>query len=314
MEYRTLGNTGITVSRLCFGALTMGPLQSNLAPEQAGAIMAYAFDQGVRFVDAAQLYGVYPHIREALRRTRHEIVVSSKAYAYEYQQAIDAVEEARKGLDRDVVDIFMLHEQESEHTLRGHRPALEALYDLKAKNIIRAVGISTHYIAGVRAAARLGLDVIHPLINVDGWGIVDGSRDEMAAAIADAHAAGIGIYTMKAFGGGNLHKKAADCLRYALSRPFADSIAIGMQSIDEVDANCGFFETGAFTPAQEAALAAKNRHIHIEDWCVGCGNCAAHCPQGALQVCDGIAQVNREKCVLCCYCNAFCGEYAIRVL
>ncbi|HHX74544.1 MAG TPA: aldo/keto reductase, partial [Firmicutes bacterium] len=34
MEYRILGKTGIHVSRLCFGTLTLGPLQSNLPLEQ----------------------------------------------------------------------------------------------------------------------------------------------------------------------------------------------------------------------------------------------------------------------------------------
>ena len=36
MEYTELGKTGIRVSRLCFGALTMGPLQAGLLPEAAG--------------------------------------------------------------------------------------------------------------------------------------------------------------------------------------------------------------------------------------------------------------------------------------
>ena len=35
MEYTELGKTGIRVSRLCFGALTMGPLQAGLLPEAA---------------------------------------------------------------------------------------------------------------------------------------------------------------------------------------------------------------------------------------------------------------------------------------
>jgi aryl-alcohol dehydrogenase-like predicted oxidoreductase len=181
----------------------MGPLQAGFDPVEAGEILAFAFEKGVNFVDMAQLYGVYPYVREGLRRWgRDNIILTSKTYAYERQMALDAVDEARRALDRDVIDIFMLHEQESEHTFRGHMPALEALYDLKARGVIRAVGASTHHVAGVRAAAALGLDVIHPLLNVEGWGIVDGTRAQMEAAVADAHAAGIGIYIMKIFGGG----------------------------------------------------------------------------------------------------------------
>jgi len=314
MEYRALGKTGLRVSRLCFGSLTVGPLQAGLKPEEAGEILAFAFENGVNFLDAAQLYEVYPHIREGLKRTNKDIIIASKSYAYERQQALDAVDECRKALDRDVIDIFMLHEQESIHTLRGHKPALDALYELKSKGIIKAVGISTHHVAAVEGAMQIGLDVVHPLINVDGWGIVDGTREDMERAVSKAHDMGIGIYTMKTFGGGNLHKKSEQCLEYSLSLPFADSIAIGMQSIDEVKANISFFETGRYTEEEKAALDAKKRHIHIEDWCTGCGECTRHCPQKASKVVDGRVIVDGDKCVLCSYCSAFCEMSAIRVL
>ncbi len=315
MEYRQLGKTGLRVSRLCFGSLTMGPLQAGFSPEEAGEILAFALEQGINFVDMAQLYGVYPYVRYALDKTkRDDIVLCSKTYAYEHDAALEAVEEARKALDRDVIDIFMLHEQESALTLRGHRPALDALYECKAKGIVRAVGISTHHVAAVRAAANIGLDVIFPLINVAGWGIVDGTRQEMEDAVSDAYAQGIGIYIMKAFGGGNLHKRSEECLNYVLSLPFADSIAIGMQGRDEVEANIHFFETGSYTPAQAERLRTKNRRIHVEDWCIGCGTCASHCPQGAISVENGRMHVDPNKCVLCSYCSAFCDMYAIKML
>jgi len=297
MIYHHLGNTGITVSKLCFGALTVGPLQAGLSPEAAGEVLAFGFHMGINFVDMAELYGVYPHVREGLRRAKSgdSAVLCSKTYAFKRQAALDAVDAARRSLDRDVIDIFMLHEQESEHTLRGHRDALDGLYGLKAQGVLRAVGISTHYVAGVRAATELGVDVIHPLLNVAGWGIVDGSRREMEDACAAACCRGIGIYAMKVFGGGNLHRRSAECLSYALSLAFADSIAIGMQSMDEVRANLSFFENGCYTAKEEEVLLRRDRRLHVEDWCTGCGNCTRHCPQGALYVADGYLNVKREK-------------------
>ena len=95
MIKNALGKTGLNVSRLCFGSLTMGPLQAGFDPAEAGEILAFAFDRGVNFVDMAQLYGVYPYVREALRRTkRDDIVLCSKTYAYERDAALEAVEEA----------------------------------------------------------------------------------------------------------------------------------------------------------------------------------------------------------------------------
>ena len=43
------------------------------------------------------------------------------------------MEKARHEIDRDVIDIFMMHEQESKWTLKGHRDALEYLLDAKCK-------------------------------------------------------------------------------------------------------------------------------------------------------------------------------------
>ena len=59
MQYTTLGKTDIEVSRLCLGALTMGPLQAGLSPNEGGEIIAAAVGLGINFVDTAQLYRTY---------------------------------------------------------------------------------------------------------------------------------------------------------------------------------------------------------------------------------------------------------------
>lgn len=60
----------------------------------------------------------------------------------------------------------MLHEQESLLTLKGHREALKRLKQFKDEGIIRAVGISTHFIGCVNATALFPeIEVIHPIIN-----------------------------------------------------------------------------------------------------------------------------------------------------
>ena len=80
-----------------------------------------------------------------------------------------------------------------------------------------------HHVAAVRGAMSVGLDVIHPIINLEGVGIADGTREDMEKALTDAASWGIGIYTMKALGGGNLFRRAEECLKYAFSLPFAAS-------------------------------------------------------------------------------------------
>lgn len=53
MQQRTLGRTGISVSRICLGTMTWG--EQNTEAE-GHAQMDYAFDQGVNFLDTAELY------------------------------------------------------------------------------------------------------------------------------------------------------------------------------------------------------------------------------------------------------------------
>ncbi|HHY52186.1 MAG TPA: aldo/keto reductase, partial [Clostridiales bacterium] len=165
MKYAWLGKTGIQVSRICFGTLTAGPLQANLPLEEGATLMAEAIERGINFFDTAQLYETYPYLRRAMEITgKKDIVISTKTYAYTRQLAQEALEQARRELNRDVIDIFMLHEQESIHTLRGHREALEYFFEQKQKGVIRAVGASMHRIAAVEGALQMGLDVIHPLL------------------------------------------------------------------------------------------------------------------------------------------------------
>lgn len=46
--------------------------------------------------------------------------IFTKSYAYDSKTAEDSLAKALKELNTDYIDGFLLHEQESEHTLRGH--------------------------------------------------------------------------------------------------------------------------------------------------------------------------------------------------
>jgi aryl-alcohol dehydrogenase-like predicted oxidoreductase/Pyruvate/2-oxoacid:ferredoxin oxidoreductase delta subunit len=310
MKNIPLGNTKIDVSPLCFGTLTFSPIQGYAGGSgPAAEVLTRAFELGVNFIDTAQLYDNYGVLRPALTgRLGRDVITASKTYAYTARDAIAAVEEARAGLGRDVIDIFLLHEQTGEDTLRGHGPALEALYNLKARGVIRAVGISTHHIKGVRAAVSAGLDIVHPLLNITGLGIADGSRGEMEAAVSAAMDAGLGVYVMKALGGGNLFRRAAEALAYACG--WGHSLALGMRDIPEVEAAVEFFGTGALPDLR----GKRERRLHIADWCAGCGMCVEKCANKALTLSGDRAAADADKCVLCGYCGAACGELCIKIV
>ncbi len=315
MEYRQLGSTGIKVSRICFGVLTIGPLQASLPVSQGAQVIRYALDRGVNFFDTAQYYRTYPYLREALKGYGGEAVVASKSYAYTRHKMAEAVEEARRGTDRDIIDIFLLHEQESALTIRGHWEAYEYLLECKQRGIIRAAGISTHTVAGVKAAAAVPeIDVIHPLYNINGVGIVDGTADDMGRAIAEAAHAGKGIYGMKPLGGGNLLADAERAFSFVLANENLHAIAVGMKTQEEVDMNVRLFCGEQVPPGVKARVNAVPRRLHIESWCTGCGRCADRCTAGALRIVGGKAEVDGDACRLCGYCGPACEEFCIKIV
>ena len=312
MEYVELGNSGIVVSKLCFGSLTVGPMQANHPIEDGAEIISYAFSRGINFIDTAQYYDNYKYIK-----LTDDIVISSKTYAYSREQAVKAVEQARRELNRDYVDIFMLHEQESIHTLQGHMEALEYLFEAKAKGIIRAVGVSMHHIAAVDGVCELKkrgcpIDCIHPIYNMLGIGIADGTAEDMACTLNKAKDLGIGIFSMKPLAGGHLYNKPHEAFDFVLAFDAIASVAVGMQSIAEVDANINYFETRDKTAFDN--LNKTKRRLFIEPQCSGCGNCIKRCGQNALQIKNGQVHVDHDRCVLCGYCVKVCELFAIKVL
>ena len=315
MEKRRLGNTDIEVSRMCFGTLTLGPLQADLSIDEGAEVIIEAFSRGINFVDTAQLYKTYRHIRRAMDVSgQHDIVISSKAYAVTREDALRAVEEARKELDRDIIDIFMLHDQESIHTIRGHAEALDCLFELKAKGIIKAVGLSTHWVDGVRGAIEAKLDIVHPLINKSGIGIVGGGVSDMLEAISEAHDNGIGTFAMKPLGGGNLIRDPEGAFEFVQGQNCLDSIAVGMRTQAEVEANVRIFEGHTVDEDLREQLNKVPRELMINFRCTGCGSCLEMCGNGAISVVDGKAQVDRQLCVICGYCATKCPSFAIRVI
>lgn len=319
MEYRVLGRrAGLRVSRLCFGTLTLGPLQAGLTLEEGAELLAEAYHRGVTFWDTAELYYNYPYLRRAVQKIKEVPVIATKTYAWTRKGARASLEKARRKLDLDYIPIFLLHEQESALTLHGHRPALNFFLEAKLKGLIQAVGISCHTIAAVRAAINFQeLDVIHPIINFQGIGIKDGKIEEMLRAVREAFEKGFGIYAMKVLGGGHLIREARKAINYVKNLPFVHSLALGMASKEELEANLLLMEGKELPQSLTLKLGGKKRRLKIEEWCTGCGACIEKCPQGALFLRDGRdsrrAAVDERLCIFCGYCGAACPEFCLKI-
>ncbi|HNZ09197.1 MAG TPA: aldo/keto reductase [Bacillota bacterium] len=315
MERRRLGRSGITVSRMCLGTLTVGSLQMGMDPKKAADVFEAAYEKGVDFYDSAMIYGSHPHVNEFLKRVpRDKVTITSKSYDYTYDGMRKSVETALRQLGTDYIDIYLMHEQESRLTLKGHEDGFKCLVDCKEQGLIRAVGVSTHACEVAEAASELDfLDVLHPMFNYKSIGFLDGGIERMEKAVARAHEAGLGVYAMKILGGGLMIGEIQKALRWALANDDLDSIAIGIANKRELELDLMMFE--GIEPSKEQLLAAyKSKSILIEEWCSGCGACVPSCKQGAISVVNGKAEVDRNKCVLCGYCGRACPNFNIRIV
>ena len=311
-----LGRTDLQVSRLVYGTLPLGPLQANLSAEQGGELIRHALNLGVNMLDTAALYGTYQHIREGLRGIDKKVHVVSKTHATTAVEARQHVEHALDEMGLTQLDIVHLHGARLANPFVDRAQVFAELLKMKQEGLILHLGLSTHYICAVRRAAENpDIDVIHPLINQTGMGILDGSSLEMATAIAFAAAQGKGIYGMKALAGGNLIKTARDSFRYVLKLKGMHALAVGMLSRQEIEAHLQLIETGDADVRLWEQLEKRIRKIQImEKFCKGCGACIPACTNHGLYLEDGKAKIKPEDCILCGYCAAACPEFLIRVI
>ncbi|MBU5636385.1 aldo/keto reductase [Geomonas sp. Red69] len=316
MKKVALGCTGLSINPLVFGTLPLGPLQASLSPEEGGRLIRYALERGVNLLDTAELYQTYPHIRAALAGFTGEVHIATKTHANTAQAARGHVERALTELAVERLDIVHLHGARVADPFVERPEVIEVLLRMKEEGKIAHVGLSSHFVSAMRKSVQHPeIEVVHPLINRTGMGIIDGSQEEMAAAIAACAAAGKGVYAMKALAGGNLISTARESLRYVLGLAGVHGIALGMLSEAEIDGNLALFQEGRADEALWNTLEGRRRKLTImEAFCKGCGACVPACTNNALSLVDGRAKVDDDECILCGYCGAACPEFMIRVV
>jgi predicted aldo/keto reductase-like oxidoreductase len=315
LETRYIPKLGRSVTRLGLGALPMGPLQRKLSVEDGAKVIRTAIERGITFIDTATMYGTYEQIAKAIKGWNGDLTISTKSHAKTDRALAEKhIETALKELGRDVIDIMLCHCARSPFIEEEWGPTLEALVSAREKGLIRMVGISSHSIENVRRAARHPeIDVIHPMINMIGMGIIDGTAAEMVEAIREAHQRGKFIYAMKSLAGGNLVPNREEALRFIFGIKEIDALVLGMVTPLEVEWNVRFASGQAIPEELAKATAIHSKQVNIlEIVCVGCGDCVEHCENNALSVENGKAKVDTERCILCGYCAPHCKQFAIR--
>lgn len=161
MEFKTLGNTGLLVSKLCFGTMTFsggsGIWKAIGTVDQAGAegLIKASVEAGLNFFDTADVYSEGESERmlgtalKNLKIARKDVVIATKVFGRVGQgrndvgasrgHIMDAVEASLTRLQTDHIDLYQIHGNDAitpvEETLR-------ALDTLVQQGKVRYIGVS----------------------------------------------------------------------------------------------------------------------------------------------------------------------------
>ncbi|HEX8236695.1 MAG TPA: aldo/keto reductase [Abditibacteriaceae bacterium] len=133
MEYTYLGNTGVQVSRLCFGTMSFG---GDADEATSGALFGRCREAGINFFDCADVYSqgkAEEILGRLLQGCRDEIVLTSKVFGamsddrnqrgLSRRHITRAVEASLKRLNTDRLDFYFVHQFDAntpmEETLRA---------------------------------------------------------------------------------------------------------------------------------------------------------------------------------------------------
>lgn len=171
MKYNQLGRTGLFVSELCLGTMTLGgntdagmwSAVGAVAQDEANQLIAQALASGINFIDTADIYSFGQSERmtgaalKALGVKRSDIILATKTGGVmgtgpndkgaSRRHIMDSVQKSLERLQVDHIDLLQIHASDPvtpvEETLR-------ALDDLTRQGLVRYVGVSNW------AAGKLG--------------------------------------------------------------------------------------------------------------------------------------------------------------
>lgn len=172
MEQRELGVSGIKVSALGLGLMSMSGVYGNANDEESIGVIHYALDKGINFLDSADMYG-WGHnetlLGKALKGRRDKVVVATKfgqVKLADGKQAVDgrpeyvmqACEASLKRLGIEVIDLYYQHRVDTNTPIEDTVGAMKRLVE---QGKVRALGLSEARPETIRRAHK-----VHPIAAV----------------------------------------------------------------------------------------------------------------------------------------------------
>ena len=311
MKYRDLGDTGIKVSEIAFGAefLVERPY------EDTEDLIKACEANGINFVDCWMSEpDVRSHLGKAIKGNRENWIIQGHigstwqnnqyVRTREMDKVIPAFEDFMERFQIDTLDFGMIHyvDQLDDYNEIMNGPFIEYVRKLKEEGTIEHIGLSTHnpdigLLAAQNPEIELLMFSINPAYDMFGsMGDIEEYRKEDAydgqmfglnpqrAELYETCANnGTALTVMKGFAGGNLLDSETSpfgvaltpvqCIHYCLEQKGVSSIFVGVKTVDELEESLKYCD--ATESEKEYAEILKNAPKHsFEGQCTYCGHCA----------------------------------------
>jgi len=166
MRYRQLGNGGLTVSAIGFGAMSIAGVYGAADDAESIATVRRALDLGVTLIDTADIYGgghSEELIGRAIRGRRDEVVLATKFGAGARERGGNgrpeyvrqSIESSLRQLNVDHVDLYYLHRVDFSTPIEE---TVGAMAQLVQEGKVRCLGLSEAAPETVRRA-----HAVHPI-------------------------------------------------------------------------------------------------------------------------------------------------------
>src|SRR5215467_1230324 len=224
MQYTRLGNTGLVLSRLAFGAMTFGSAKgtmfeaiSRVDQQLANQLVGKALDAGINHFNTADVYTggqSEEFLAKALGERRKDVVISTKVgfrsgaallhQGLSRHHILSSAEDSLRRLNTDYIDVYLVHQLDPYTPVEE---TVDALDGLVRSRKVRYIGFS-NWNAWI-AAKELGLQRQH------GWAQFKASelyyslvgRDLEHELVPFVQDAGIGVFVWSPLAGGFLTGK-----------------------------------------------------------------------------------------------------------
>jgi L-galactose dehydrogenase len=273
MEYRQLGETGLRISILGFGASPLGDVFHATDPAERNAAVHLAVDRGINFFDVSPYYGLTlaeTRLGEALEGRREKVVLATKCGRYGSDQfdfsaaTITArLEDSLKRLRTDYVDLLQAHDVEFGDVRQVVEETVPAMRRLQEQGKVRYVGITGYSLKNLTEIA--GQVKVDSILSYCRYNLLITDMEAKLVPFAKKHGIGVinasplhmGIITER--GAPDWHpspqavrdagqKIVAICkargldapevaLRFCLNQPDVASTLVGLSSREHVERN-----------------------------------------------------------------------------